>query len=678
VRLGDRLDSLLGETQRPYFRTADNLAQRIFDPELTGTRIAEYYIQSSAPASRGGLPDEHDASPLSGLGEYERTMLGKLMHPPRKILCIHGPLGCGKSTTIRYLIDRLKRSPHHSADRSPLCRNRRLITLIDFNEERFFGERDEEKASRLLLNELCTKMRARLKAVGVPPEAEELDRFWQEEIERIREGDSCSQAFSRIVERLPEGSLQLAGPLPQDELERRRSLLERISRDKEAYLDYLVRLWGYVIRNYYDGHHECAFIVFDNIDRASPVIQDRLIHHLLTCAQDPGPLFVILVRPETFERRGLGNIGARTIDVEPHKGPTPREVILDRLSRFLAAPESYYVADEGLAREEFEQLCGFLSRVYTMIAGADQRVNPFLLFLNHACGRSLRIALHLAQNLLRFSERDMADPELSAYHLVRRCIAGEGQQFHSSLHSPVANLFHVAGEEKGRMLIKPRILRYLSTSPEKTRTLNEIAHFCRGFGYPVGSLVRKALNEMMNIYCQMVRSNGFDWYEDAEDMHHGGNNALHLTEIGNGYIEFLMYNLDYVQEVMLDCYVPPKDFPAGIPYGYLPEKLLLLHTFLRVLLEADEAESITFLRKYGSPAYRHVFGNHLLTFSLIRELTAQVTRIIRSVQQRAPAGARQLPTPWVSYDEVLQRFESLLNLAAKKNHEVLGIWPPEA
>ncbi len=678
VRLGDRLDSATGGTRRSYLRSADNLAQRIFDPELSGTRIAGFYIQSSGCSSPASDVTGQSDSLFSGLGEYERTILGKLVHPEKKVLCIVGPLGSGKTTTIRYLIDRLMHSPHHVVGGGPLCGNRRLITLIDFNTERFFAVRDEEEASRLLLNELCSKMRARLKAVGVPPEAEELSQFWQEEIERIREGDSCSQAFCRIVEQLREESLQLTGTLPQPEVEQRRRLLGKIFRDKEAYLDYLVRLWGYVTRKYYDGHYECTFIVFDNIDRASPAIQDRLVHDLITCAQDPGPLFVVLVRPETFERRGLGHVGARVIDVEDHNGPTPRDVLLDRLSRFLAAPRSYYIENEGLTLEQFEQLRGFLSRVYVMIAETEQRSNPFFLFLNHACGHSLRIALVLAHSFLRFSERDMGDPELSVYHLIRACICGGDQGYRASIHAPIGNLFHVSGEEKGRLLIKPRILRYLFASPEKTRTLNEIACFCRGFDYPVGSLVRKALNEMMNIYCQMVRSNGFDSYEDAEDMQHGGNNSIRLTDIGSGYIEYLIYSLDYVQEVMLDCYVPPRDFPVGIPYGYLPEKLLLLHTFLRILLEADEEETLQFLRRYGKLAYREVFGKQLLTFPIVKALTEQVTRIIRSLQQRAASQFRQYPAPWLSYDEVLQRFESLLNFAAKKNHDVLGIWPQEA
>ena len=63
-RLGDLLDSASVATRAPAFPINDNLAKRIFDPQLEDAEIASHYLQSSPP--RGA---EGDPKIFEGLGD---------------------------------------------------------------------------------------------------------------------------------------------------------------------------------------------------------------------------------------------------------------------------------------------------------------------------------------------------------------------------------------------------------------------------------------------------------------------------------------------------------------------------------------------------------------------------------------------------------------------------------
>jgi hypothetical protein len=363
------------------------------------------------------------------------------------------------------------------------------------------------------------------------------------------------------------------------------------------------------------------------------------------------------------------------VDTEPHKGPKASQVVVDRLGRFVADPWSYYKPLEGLRREEFLLVKSFLDRIYERIQSEGYRsLAPYLNFLDSASGRSIRLALLTAQQLLQVSETDMQDSELSVYSLIRLSITQGTPQYEARPRSPIANLFHVRGQTTGQLLVKPRILKFLMTSPGKSRTVNEIQQVLGAFGYERTTLIREAINEMMNIYCQLTRSDGFDSYSQREFLL-AGMQKITITDIGEGYAKSLLYSVDYVQETMLDSYVPSDRFGLRVGYSYLPDKFLLLEKFLQEVRLADVEETNCFRERLGKRAYLETFGNNLLSLEIIWELYRSLCRIISSVQR--PAYSPQRTDRWLSYDEVLDKYKSLILQAGNDNHKVLGIWPQE-
>lgn len=108
-RLGDRLDQASLDMRKPYFQTADNLAKRIFNTVLKDNYLDDYYIQSAKRSgAEGKTGTENGLEIFANLGEYERKIIGKILESERKALCIVGPHGCGKTTTIHYLVNKLQ------------------------------------------------------------------------------------------------------------------------------------------------------------------------------------------------------------------------------------------------------------------------------------------------------------------------------------------------------------------------------------------------------------------------------------------------------------------------------------------------------------------------------------------------------------------------------------------
>jgi ABC-type oligopeptide transport system ATPase subunit len=672
IRLGDRLDEATLITRKPYFQAADNLAKRVFNPAFNKNTLDAYYIQSPKRENEESSEElEGDIVAFKNFGEYERTIFGKILNPERKVLCIVGPIGCGKTTTIRYILKRLIEQPCQGCQIIESCKRQKMILATDFNERHFKTVNSEEHAAKILLEEICNQMRAKLKVHGIPSREEELTQFWNEEIENLRSGDPQSSAFVRIVNILPEDSIIAVSPLSREELSLREKTLSSIEANKEIYLDYLIRLWGYVIRNEYGGKHGCALLAFDNIDKASPVVQSALLSIVQASARDPGPIFLLLVRPETFDRLGMAT---DIIDMERHRGPSPSHIVLNRLEKFVANPDLFFVDNEGLKQEEFNLVKNFILNVYRLIKSESQRTSPYITFLDMACGNSVRLALLTAQNLFRASEFDMLrDESLSIYSLIRLSVNQGESQFKVTQRSPIANLFHVKGEEDGRLLVKPRILKYLLASPERRRSLNDIKHTLKAFGYQELTLIRGAINETQNIYCQIVRSNGFDSYTEHEFLN-AGTQILTLTKIGEGYGTHLLFSIDYIQEIMLDTYVSPERFGIRISYSYLTDKFLLLKNFLNELRLADVAETTRFIQDRSKNVYFNTFGTYLLSLEIIWEAYKAISRLISSLQQSANPPERRHER-WLPYEDLMRSFDSLLNLVANDNHTILGIWP---
>ena len=668
-RIGDRLDKRSQDGRKSFLHINDNLSIRIFNPDLPKDRITEYLIQSQSTISP---EDSAQLIPLfQGLGDYERYLAGKLLNPPRKVILLIGPLGSGKSTTLFYVKERLNRMGCNECLGSQSCQSRRIIPVINLNEDQY-QTHDEEQAKSILQKSLTENIRAVLNINGVPTHQDELMLFWDKQLQKLRENFVSTPAFIWIASELSDHkSLDEKDENFKRRFQARETILNEMKKDRALYLDYLMRLWGFASEEYYGGNKSCSFIVFDNIDKATTIVQSMMVSILDDCAGDPGPAMIVALREETRDRFGLGkNKGSLIMDVVMHQGVKPSAVVLDRFERFINKCEDYFEPNDGMTKSEFEQIYEYLSKVYKLINPDNQRQSPYLTFLDHACGKSVRLALLCAENLLKVSIEDMRDPKFSAYSLIRTTVVNQAySQFRATVRSPIPNLFDVKGYYKGRLLIKPRVLTFLKNCEGNRTTLNVLRRTLKGFGYSETTLIKDTVQEMQNIYCQLIRSDGFDFYESEREFLMAGNQKITLTEIGLGYIEHIMNSIDYLQEVMLDCRIPEDWLSQEFGFSTLPEKFSLLVKFLRELLEEDRKETQKFCYYFSRNDFYRFFGSDIITIELIYRSFRSFQKIKDAINRDAPGKDMD------AYREVAEQFRSLVLLAARYNEEVLGNYP---
>lgn len=653
----------------------DPLAKRIFDPDISSesTAVAMYVpsVVNSGVLERYGLKIKvteglrNQANGLLGpdagadFGLYEAVVFLKAIHPFRRVLCLIGGIGSGKTTFLRHLTNTLEKRPHCKAGKD--CNENRLIVSVDFNTKSYRYVRDEGKAQEKLTRELRTKMRAALVNSRLVPRNEEVTAFWDLEIEATRSEHYVSQAFSEIIERLDEQGLRQ----DSNALEARKAIRADIvnSPDSDISIDYLARLWRYVVTHKYSGGGGCAAILLDNIDMASPMVQRALLDIVAANASASGTVWILLMRPETFWPDAMA---ARIVDRIPHHGPEPLTVIRDRLQRFLRQPLAYYTEEELLSREEFGKIEESLRRVNAMLGTTEGK--PISAFVRQACGNNIRAALMIAQTLprLRFSPLGRSTP--SAHDIVRALIRMGGTRFVRAPGSPIENMFHVAGGRAGRFTVKSRILQYLAANEEEQNAeLADVQLMGKGFGYGT-TLIRKAVNELLYKNRQLIRSDGFDQYRDDDEFNSSATQIITLTHAGLGYITELIYMIDYIQEVMLDCVVDTTVFGPRNPARYAEQKFDLLLRFLRIVAEEDRSEVDTYLAKRGRDSYVDVFGGYLLTWEIYSSVKPAIENIVLSIAKSNPQHSQR-------YDRLRAQLESLGNLLSAWNAELLGIDP---
>lgn len=652
VRMGDLFEDTVKEQMGEHrtLAAADNLAGKIFFPDLDGQD--NYYIHRQ-PTHTPEIP--YLPEWVTVLGEYESNLLGKLLRPTSAVICIVGDMGSGKTTTIRYLTKILRDKACGQCMANGSKNHDILIAHIDFRK-RPVEINEPDLDGKTLIQEICYELKAR--SSSVIDEIEELYDFWKQIIDLYDHSEDPEvDETARVL--LAEASWLRQQDEAHATKRQRKDLLGKLeTRDKDWYLRYLVLLWRYLLKTRYNGHRERTLVVLDNVDTLPPILQRRLVDFMLKTSSKDGPTFVILMRPETLMRQGLADT---LVDVVIHEGPKPIDVVLDRLQRFCAAPSKFIEPELGLTTEQNRLMTEFLQYMHQQMVSEGDEV--FVSFLSSAAGKSVRLALVLAQGLVMVRVSDMKKKTLTSHFLIRACITNGKPQFKAGPRHPIENLFNVAGMEEGRLLVKPRILKYLSDQGGKGSVSNIRSSFMC-FGYD-DELIKKALNDMLRFECQMMRADGHDIFRNNWG---GEQETVYLTEIGKGYLNHLIYSTDFVQEVMLDSFVEGANWPRTVESDSLYDKLHLLYLFLRDLFHADSREVAGLVHRQGAAYYHGLFGTRLLVVDLVQNIYESVWRISCSVVSR-------YPHQQVKYEGLVDNFTSLTRLVEKKSEDLLGLAP---
>lgn len=626
----------------------DHLASKIFFP--TFRSVEDYYIYSSPT-----IIPENFALPegMTGIGEYEANLISKLLDPPNPVQVIIGTLGSGKSTTIDFIIKHIlpaNNCGHCLRTHHQTCQ--RMIAWMDCKQ--FADKPGSQISNGAVINQLCKEMRGRC-GQFLTDEIEFID-YWNYIFKNYTE--STDLITSNVAASLLAEDSSVRGnqeQLSATVLNRRKDLRDKLQKDSGWHINYMVLLWRFLIASHFNGRKDCGLIVLDNMDSLSPNYQSTLLDYIIRNSHVDGPTFILLMRPETFNRHSLNDI---LVDVTQHSSPDPIDVIYDRSDRFLANPKPYLDTIGGLSTEQKSIVVDYFSRMIPKMKDEKR----FSTFIKASTGESIRNALVVAQDILNgVTLSEMRNLDLTTHYVIRACINHGNRQFIGNPKNRLDNPFEVIGLTEGFLLLKPRMLRFILGRGEKCRTALLLNAFAL-FGYSTKELI-PAVNDLLRMEHQLLVSDGFDYFHETTG---DDQETLHLTEVGKGYLDHLLFDVDFIQEVMLDTRVDSDEFPVELGIDRLEEKFTALYYFLRTLQRTDELEVRRFIRTHNARRYTELFGKRMLTLDILVKITPSIERILYS-------SARKYSSHESDYIDLAERFVSLVRVAENAQLDLLGV-----
>lgn len=618
LRIGDNLDDLSKKVRSERFINFDKLAVKVFDPELADTKVDEFYINTQSDPLNPG--DFFDLPIFTHLGAFERLLLSLFLKPDKRIYIITGEAGCGKTTSITYLINRLSELPDYQPDDMFPIR-------LNLNES-MYENRNEHIAKDLLYKELSSRLLGILRVNGLITEEIELVDFWNQGLLDEKKYQKSRQTlFSDIASNLKNAKqLEITDSNYLAIFEDREHALAELKASPNKYFNYILRLWDYSLKT--NNKQQRSFIIIDNIDKASLNVQSSLLSLLNDISSDPGPCVFVTMRPETFISLNMKSYKkSKSVEIIKHPGFKASLIIKNRIERFVTNKDEYYDGYDGLSHEQYDSIYNFMSTLLRIYS--SERSSRHTDFLDAASGNNLRLALCLAQKYFGISIMEFNEGAISPHTLNRVVVVNQGEAQHREhIRSLIPNLFELRTDKDTTPLLKYRILCFLNSQPHHTAAQINVRMEMVGFGYGELEDVKGGLSDLLDYSYNLLISDGLEKYDSDNEYFQSANNQLSLSSKGKNYYDKIIYNLDYIQEIMLDSYLPSSWVQKRLPFSNLPEKFLLLLDYINYLHDIDLKETTNYIRYgFSKSDYHNHYGSELLTLTLLKNCCSSILNI---------------------------------------------------
>lgn len=389
------------------------------------------------------------------------------------------------------------------------------------------------------------------------------------------------------------------------------------------------------------------------------------------------------MRPLTYSLTH-GQRATRTIQVIQHTGPTPLQLIADRVKRLIedaSLSKLRIIKHEYGAPERIIDEGDFKSWIkYVMDAivesrpsrGSSSREPSASEFINGLCNNSLRSALLVAEKIfgspnfpmVTVREIDSTEtphvPTLRNHDIIRAILLG---QHHHYEHSPTRitdNIFDLGSAANSvSATVKFRLLKELASSNGRRgmMMLDEIKARLSGFGYDNHTI----LDAVNGAICQVKRlawSDKVAYYASLDDPK---DTKLSISKAGRFYVEQAVYSLEYVQEVHVDVLLPFDVTGSTYNHRSFSNRISSLYKFLRYLHDMDIREvRCALVDSIGKNRYIEAYGHDLFSSVISRSLIPQIQGIGNSMLRRwrgdstARDELEKCLSLWGSLDDLLE------------------------
>jgi hypothetical protein len=189
------------------------------------------------------------------------------------------------------------------------------------------------------------------------------------------------------------------------------------------------------------------------------------------------------------------------------------------------------------------------------------------------------------------------------------------------------NLFDLGEEVSATSCTsKVRLLKKLAAANNDIANIGDIRTHLKAFGYDE-QIILETVNSIMAQSKRLAWSDSVARYQSLDGFQ---NTKLKLSKAGRFYIEYAMFNLEYVQGVHVDVILPPDATVKHDPRNF-SERLRSLELFIRYLHEQDKQEVKRMLLSNAATEYNSIYSASLFSLEIIDALARQVQNVGRSL-----------------------------------------------
>ncbi|MCK4873259.1 MAG: ATP-binding protein [Phycisphaerales bacterium] len=647
------------------------------------------YIQSTRLHTRCALLDACPRYQASGearadLGPAESEILQFAFDDPDTcLLALVGPLGCGKTTTLRYLINQY-------------LKQRAQVAYVDFH-----AAQPPSPSPAPTPDEQTWQIAAPLDTLGFQRRlCDEISRFvthedklplrtqatrmwdWANSVRPELGAHPAAAIMQRVWDHLPPDASAdvVAVPLDVRVATIRRFLSAVLVEDR---LLYYILCLDYFVSHHYSGDSRSVVFVFDNLDPLPWAFHTTALDIATWITTNARCKVIIAMRPLTYTSSYAtlqGGAGTTVFFYVEHCGPSLEHLLRSRLNnhilgltdaelstrlnrcfsshdqkhgglrRIITAPDTHEPAlaighkaiplscvrrwltatrdtlfEPGRTRDVLAGVAGGSLRTGMLLYDKVVRGPANVVRLEKTLGIAGRkprqiLAEGTLYDLLPAPDEGVAEA-LPHRAAVRAMLLQNHQHFRPNERRIFDNLFSTACAQAGSLTCKLRILHYLKQAGREPIQLRELLSWLSCFGYRERTIVH-ALNHMLADARRLICCDTVRVV--ATPIQPQMNALLCISAIGRFCADSLAQNIDYIQEM-----IPSSDVGLSLSdEGDVARRMADVRHFLDALFDQDKLEVGHALLRSCGAQYTHVYGRSMFSADIMFAAWRSAQRIL--------------------------------------------------
>lgn len=419
-----------------------------------------------------------------------------------------------------------------------------------------------------------------------------------------------------------------------------------------------------------------VIVTFDNVDMFEPGFQNHLWSIAQQMAACTGVTTIICMRHINSRYfQSIANDGASNYYLIEQRPPMISKVAQRRLLYFLnnysGIKENRIVriqtkdivvtfSDLQEFAEKFMSLIGDSTINYVLESMTNYNVRVALLWI---LGFLRSWNLNVPQMVKKVTDAmglKSEDKPSATFDTLINAIGLWNHSMYFPTCSSLENIFSAhLKESKADLLIKYRCLKYCDVHGDKTDKNSLIANL-KKLGYS-DSEIKEAVVQLLAHPRRLLRSNDGNTFKELH--------TLELNPAGKFYLDRLLFFLDYLQSIAVDCYLPEELVPRLDGSCAITHRILGTIGIIEFIGKRELDEMSAGKEKIGDgflEEYQRIYGEELLAIRLLNYTKSDIRSIFKS-SSSGLSGSQSSQRIRVAIDLIIRRLSQKLQHLLEKS-----------